>query len=335
LKCGARIPLTRELRQLGREREGLNKGVVQTKNRIQAVLHEEGARSPGERLWGPEGEAWLREVPLGETHRRSLLRAWRSLQGLLREKAEQEAELCARALHHPQVPRLMQLTGFGPVASLLVLGEIGCWKRFPTSKHLVSYAGLDPCVHQSDQRCQQGAISKAGRASLRWLMVEIAWAHVAGDGPETEHYQRLVRKGKPKNVAIVALARRLLVLAYKLLSGHQNYRELPAQQYLDKLSRLSRARTREEHVAKSHRDWAREEFERLVGPPPEWASRPRSAAKEAPEKEGRRRPSGVRGALAGGLRGPAEAAGDRGLAVAGREATQPAGEIPTSFEART
>ena len=49
---------TRELRQLAREREALNQSIVHLKNRIQALLYEEGLQHPGERLWTDEGRKW-------------------------------------------------------------------------------------------------------------------------------------------------------------------------------------------------------------------------------------------------------------------------------------
>lgn len=230
---------TRELRQLAREREALNQSIVHLKNRIQALLYEEGLPHPGEALWTAAGGDWLAKQNLPGAANGIASREWKALRYLLAVKAEQEAALLERSFQRPEVPRLMQLTGFGPVAALFFLGEAGDLQRFLTEKHLVSYAGLDPRVHQSDERCLRGSISKAGRAPLRWLLIEVAWAHVLGKGPEAHHYHRLVARGKPKNVAIVALARRLLVLAYKLLRGTENYRRVLVDQYVGKLARWS------------------------------------------------------------------------------------------------
>lgn len=230
---------TRELRQLAREREALNQAIVHLKNRIQALLYEEGLQHPGEILWLDGGGKWLAKQKLPGAAGGIVAREWRALRYLLALKAEQEAALLERSFQRPEVARLMQITGFGPVAALFFLGETGDLQRFATDKHLVSYAGLDPRVDQSDEHCARGSISKAGRAPLRWLLIEVAWAHVLGKGPEADHYHRLVARGKPKNVAIVALARRLLVLAYKLLRGTENYRRVLVDQYVGKLARWS------------------------------------------------------------------------------------------------
>jgi transposase len=232
---------TRELRQLSKERVALNQSIVHFKNRLQALLYEEGLQHPGEMLWTSAGGEWLSAQKLRGAASGIAAREWRTLRYLLLVKAEQERALGERSFQRPEVPRLMQITGFGPTAALFLLGEVGDPQRFATAKHLVSYAGLDPRVGQSDEHFTCGSISKAGRATLRWLLIEVAWAHVLGKGPEAEHYHRLVARGKPKNVAIVALARRLLVVAYKLLRGTENYRHVLADQYVGKLARWSAA----------------------------------------------------------------------------------------------
>jgi hypothetical protein len=94
-------------------------------------------------------------------------------------------------------------------------------------------------VQQSGEKCRTGSITKAGRTPLRWLMVEVAWAHVAAQGPEAQRYHRLVAKGKPKGVAIVALARHLLVVAYRLLADEAPYRQVDTKKYEDKLQALA------------------------------------------------------------------------------------------------
>lgn len=260
-------PRTRAYRQLTRERVAYNQGVVQLKNRMRALLHEEGLCFPGKLLWREEGARWLAEQALPEGSRRILLREWAALQTWLSVKEGQEAEIAALALERPEALRLMQIMGFGPTAILVFLGEIGSLARFPSARHLVSYAGLDPRVHQSGERCRGGGISKAGRSQLRWIMVEVAWTHVLAHGPEAGHYHRLVARGKPKQVAIVALARRLLVLAYLLLTRTENHQQLDAAQYERKLVRIAAQRPESEIRRERHVDWAAARFEETVGTP--------------------------------------------------------------------
>ena len=203
-------------------------------------------------------------------------------------KEAQEAELAERATERPEAQRLLQLAGFGPAAAMMFLGQVGRVDRFPSAKQIVSCSGLDPRVQQSGDKCRTGSISKAGRTPLRWIMIEVAWAHVAAQGPEAERYHRLVAKGKPKGVAITALARHLLVLAYQLLTKEEAYRRVDAKKYEDKLQALAAFRPPTAELEPTHTAWAAERLEALTGlPSPDEGEHPRSRPLRR-RKEGRR-----------------------------------------------
>ena len=166
---------TREIRQLTRERQAYNQAIVALKNRIRALLWDEGIETP-DRLWTREGRTWLAEQPLAPPLRRLLDRELAALAALLVVKEAQEAELAGRATERSEAQRLLQLAGFGPAAAVMFLGQVGRVDRFPSAKQIVSYSGLDPRVHQSGDKCRTGSISKSGRTPLRWIMIEVAWA---------------------------------------------------------------------------------------------------------------------------------------------------------------
>jgi transposase len=267
---------TRQLRRLTRERHSYNQMLVRTKSRIRALLWEEGLPVV-ENLWTEAGQEWLAEQPLAADLRRTLARELEALRGMEVLKHQLDADLAQLALERPEVERLLQLAGFGTTTAAMFLGEVGSLQRFSTPRQLVSYAGLDPRVHQSGERCQGGRISKGGRSQLRWLMVEVAWAHVVANGPEAALYHRLVKRGKPKGVAITALARHLLVIAYRLLTRRENYRSLDAAQYELKLQRLAAHRPHTEEAQPTNVDWAAERLQQLTGmPSPYLAANPRS-----------------------------------------------------------
>jgi transposase len=257
---------TREIRQLTQERQAYNRSIVQIKNRIRALLWEEGLTAP-EHLWTKEGLAGLAEQSLAPALRRLLDREVAALAALTVVKEAQEAELAQKATELALAQRLLQLAGFGPATAVMFLGQVGPLDRFPAAKQLVSYGGLDPRVQQSGEKCRTGSLSKAGRTPLRWIMVEVAWAHVAANGPEAGRYHRLVAQGKPKGVAIAALARHLLVLAYQLLTKKEPYRRIDAAKFEDKLQRLAAFRPPTEELEPTHTAWAAERLETLTGLP--------------------------------------------------------------------
>jgi len=118
---------------------------------------------------------------------------------------------------------LMQLPGYGLLASIILLAAVGDIARFSHPKKLVGYAGLGAGVHDSGQKHQDKSITKEGRRELRWALVQAAWDAVRGDPYWTAQCQRLTQVKHP-NQAIVAIARRLLVAAWHILTKREAYR---------------------------------------------------------------------------------------------------------------
>jgi len=307
---------TRELRQLTRERQAYNKSITGLKSRLQMLLWDEGFSCPGN-LWTKEGQAWLAEQPLRPAVRAIVGRQLAALAGIQASKDALEEELTQRALGSEAAHRLMQIVGIGPQMAVMLLGELGEAARFPHAKELVGYAGLDPRLDQSDGPPRRGlSITKAGRRALRWLMVEAAWTHVRRSGPEAEHFHRLVKRGKPEGVAIVALARRLLVRAWILLVRGEPDRQLAATPYERKLARLAAHRPWSDEAQLMNVDWAAEQVDRLTGTVSERRKQMQERAvprrRQQPRKRGAQSGTAARGPTARGERFefPAQAKSD-------------------------
>jgi hypothetical protein len=118
----------------------------------------------------------------------------------------------------------MQLPGLGVVLSMTVLSAIGEISRFENAKNLVGYAGLGAGVHDSGIKHQDKGITKSGRKELRWAMVEAAWGAVRSDPHWKAQYQQLKKRGKHSNEAIVAIARKLLVAIWHMLTKGEPHR---------------------------------------------------------------------------------------------------------------
>jgi hypothetical protein len=87
----------------------------------------------------------------------------------------------------------------------------------------VSYLGLDPKVHQSgNPRGGHGPITKAGPAQARGMLVEAAFAASRTPGPLRAFYRR-VKQRRGFQVATVAVARKLTVLCWHLITKDQDY----------------------------------------------------------------------------------------------------------------
>lgn len=257
-------PETRETRQLTRERQGYNQSIVRLKNRIHALMHEEGLSGASD-LWSEQGQQWLSEQTLRPVSQRILGRELVALKQLEELKQLQEQEFLERTQGSEDAQRLTQIMGFGAVAAQMIMGEIGRWDRFGVEKQVVSYAGLNPRTNQSGPHRHNGPITKAGRRDLRTIMIEVAWSHVAANGPEAAFYHRLVGRGKEKGVAIVALARKLLVLAYRLCRRQEPYRGVNLEKYEAKLARLGARRPHTDEAQENSREWAAQRVEAATG----------------------------------------------------------------------
>jgi hypothetical protein len=145
---------------------------------------------------------------------------------------EVESEINRLSLAEPwaqQTPYLLQLPGIGLITAMTILGAIGEIERFPTAKKLVGYAGLGARIHSSGQTHRTGGITKQGRKELRAVLVEAAWTAVRYDPHWKEQFERLAdRIGRQK--AIVAIARKLLVIIWHVLTAKVADRRAEPQQ---------------------------------------------------------------------------------------------------------
>lgn len=129
----------------------------------------------------------------------------------------------------PFVSKAVQLvdtmTGIGERIAEVVISEIGVeMERFPSEKHLASWAGLSPGNNQSGGRRHSGKTTKGNRA-VRAALTQAAWVAVRKRGSYfASVYQRLSGRLGAKR-AIVAVAHKMLRMIYAMLSDHEAYRE--------------------------------------------------------------------------------------------------------------
>lgn len=215
---------TRLLRRLISRHAHLVRQRTRAKNEVHAVLQRTlMGRPPVSDLFGKRGRAWLGAQDLPADERETVEASLRHIDFLDAELRRVDGGVAEQLLAWPQVRRMMTIPGMGAMASAGVMAAIGDIRRFPTSRHLVGYLGLDARVRQSGSGpARHGRISKQGSAEARHLLVEAAWAAMRTPGPLRAFGER-VRTRRGANIATVAVARKLAVLCWHLLIREEDY----------------------------------------------------------------------------------------------------------------
>jgi len=217
-------------RRLTRERGTLLKERIQHTNRIKGLLSGQGVRdyNPLRRDCFERLEAFRtgdgRELPpmLKAEIRRELDRiavvttqlatVERARDALIRTDAEERNNPAAL---------LLKLKGLGPeFASLLWLESL--FRNFGNRRQVAAYGGLAPSPWQSGGVERDQGISKSGNRRLRKTMIELAWFWLRHQ-PDTAlsrwfHTRVGSAKGRIRRIAIVALARKLLVALWRYVT---------------------------------------------------------------------------------------------------------------------
>ena len=222
----------RELRALISHRQRLIAQQTRLKNRLQSLLHRHHLVPPGGKLFGAANHPWWLGLSLNSSEKLRLRQDLILLDQLDPLISEVEDELNRLSLAEPWaelVPYLLQLPGIGLITAMTILSAIGEIERFPTAKKLVGYAGLGAKVHASGQTHRTGGITKQGRRELRRVLIEAAWTAVRYDQHWQEQFEHLAyRIGREK--AIVAIARKLLVIIWHVLTAKVADRRAEPQQ---------------------------------------------------------------------------------------------------------
>ncbi len=228
-------PETRALRRRVAGRAALVAERTRLRNRISAVLMRNLVSCPWSDPFGRNGRSWLTTVELPVDEHELVGLTLRLLDGLEAEIGLAEAGIARTVVDDRRVRRLLSIPGIGLQTATGLVALVGDVGRFRRPNKLVSYLGLDPIVRQSGGRpAFTGHISHAGQAHVRGLLVEAALGAARVPGPLHAFYGRVAgRRGHA--IAIVAVARKLAVLAWHLLTHDLDYRWAPARLTAEKI----------------------------------------------------------------------------------------------------
>jgi transposase len=250
----------RELRDLTRTRTSIVRDRAQAVNRLQKILEDANIKlaSVATDITGRSGRAMLRLIITGETDEKTIAEL---AKGRMRAKlGELEQALIGAATDHhrfllaeqlnlieyyegmierlnSEVEKLLlpfqkeievldSVPGVSRRTAEVLLAEIGTdMTRFPTHRHLASWAGMCPGNKESAGKRLSGKTRK-GSPWLKSGLIEAAHgASHTKDKYLSAQYRRLVtRRGKKR--ALVAVGHSILVIAYHLLLRKEMYKDL-------------------------------------------------------------------------------------------------------------
>src|SRR5262249_41554603 len=129
--------------------------------------------------------------------------------------ARLEGRIRSLAKPDPRVEALQHLPGIGLLTAMTLVAEIGDISRFPDARKLCAWSGLTPRGRNSDQTVHHGRITKQGPAAVRAVLVEAA--QTAKLRPPFADLYESIRRRRGRQIATVAVARRLLAQSFHIL----------------------------------------------------------------------------------------------------------------------
>jgi transposase len=234
-------------RALLRERISLVEPRTMLKNQIHALLDKYEFTPAYTDIFGKGGVEWLRNLNLPGIDKTILNVNLQRLEELENHITAYTNQIATEAITKPEVKLLMGFTGIDYYSAMLLVSEIGDINRFPSAKHLVSYAGLAPGIRQSANVTIHGHIVKEGNKRIRWILVEAA-QHASRSDPRLRPFYLRILKRHGYQKAIVAVARKMLVSIYHVLSRNEPYHAENPELLARKLKRLDWAVVHNPHA---------------------------------------------------------------------------------------
>ncbi len=240
------IGLIKDLREATRMRVAITRDTTRLKNRCHKILDSVLVNLGMSTTFGKQGRAVLTRALKGnykdlDEEQRSAFASVSEIQRLMMvdlltsiEGNEQRIERYEAAIatlverleeekSDRDIMLLVTVPGVGLVSAAALKAEIGTVERFSSPERLASYAGLAPRLMQSGEKRTTGRIVRRSSSHLRTTMYLVAQS-CALHGPEkVKEFHQRVRGKKGYKVATIALARKLLVIIWKMLKDQLTF----------------------------------------------------------------------------------------------------------------
>jgi transposase len=212
----------RLLREQLRFRTKLMRSKTQYKNVAHALMDKE---NKGRGIGSTKKRKHAQEhAGLHPERQQRLSRALEVINFLEEQMSLEDKELVEWGRSNPDVRRLKTIPGVGDLSALMLVAELGDVSRFRKAKNVGSYLGLVPRMYASSDVCRMGRITKQGSGLVRRILVQDAWMAVKVSNIFRNRYNSILKR-KGKRVAIVAIARMLAEVAFRILKDKTEFKE--------------------------------------------------------------------------------------------------------------
>jgi transposase len=160
------------------------------------------------------------------------------------KECEAQMESLCQLYYQQELDLLCSIPGVRKLSAMTIIAELGVsMKTFATSASLVGWAGLRPRNEESAGKIRSRRIIN-GNKYLRRILVQSAWAITRTRKCWLSGKYVLLAKRRSKKKALIAIARKLLVIIWHVLSKQEIYKEyVPVISSEDKQKRIMRLET--------------------------------------------------------------------------------------------
>ena len=238
-------PEDESVRDLSRARERTMHDLNDARYQLKALLLRNNINYSGKANWSLKHLRWLTELilphPAQQFVLQEMIQTISERIGRLKRLDNELTHQVKLWRYYPIVKAIQAMRGIRLLIATSVIVELGDLNRFDSPRKLMSYVGLTPSEHSSGGTRKLGSITKCGNGRARRLLIEAAHCYrypakvstdlqVRQEGLPKEvidqawkaqarlcrRYQRLLKRGKPYNVIVTAIAREIIAYIWSI-----------------------------------------------------------------------------------------------------------------------
>jgi transposase len=196
-------PIMKALKSLTREYNSIKRMAAQLKNQLHARQYS----------YQPLKESLKRANTTLSVFEKQL----KEIEKQIKELVEKDSDL------NDRINKIVKIEGVGFMTAVCIIAETNGFALIENTKQLASYAGLDVVYNESGLKKHKTSISKKGNRFLRQAVYMPALSACRFNSRLKQTYIRLVTKKNIKKVALIAVARKLLILIYTIFKKNVEY----------------------------------------------------------------------------------------------------------------